>query len=172
MYYSWLVRNPLCMNLLWCTLACVRVWLSNFPRLSLGTAAIHCIHNHMAFCGCYGFFWRAQNSSQAWSHRFVQNSGECVRGRCCHLDFTTGGREAQIIWMGNIKCLAFQHSGIGMKGRSPALDQSVNWSGFSECTFLAQHGTSCWARPFYVLLMWFGSSAILKKILSCEWIFW
>lgn len=102
----------------------------------------------MAFCGWYGFFWRAQNNSQAWSHQFLQNSGECVRGKCCHLDFTTGWRETQVIWMGNIKCLAFQHSGIGMKGRSPALDQSVNWSGFSECTFLAQRGTNCGARPF------------------------
>lgn len=46
MYYSWLVRNPLCMNLLWCSLAPVCVWLSNFLRLSLGTAAIYCMHKH------------------------------------------------------------------------------------------------------------------------------
>lgn len=54
--------------------------------------------------------------------------------------------------------------------RSPALGQSINQSVFMECTFLAQHGTSCLVSTFYILLMWFGDSAILKKI-SYQWIF-
>lgn len=80
------------------------------------------------------------------------------------------GIETQTIWMGNIKSVASPHSGTGNERKAPAPDQSVNQSVFTQCTFLAQHGTNCYASPFYVLLMWFERSAILKKI-SRQWFF-
>ena len=82
----------------------------------------------------------------------------------------TGGMETQTIWMGASSPWLLSTVGQGMKGRPPALDQSVNQSVFIDCTFLAQHETNCYASLFYVLLMWFEGSAILKKI-SRQWFF-
>lgn len=137
------------MNLLCCMLAHVCVWLSSVLRLSLGISAIIRYINTPQSHDVLWVVWLFLKSSEQFTGMIPSVPAKfwsMCRGRCCHLAFIAWEVETQIIWMGNIKCMAFQHSGTGNE-REISSTSSINQPiSTTECTFLAQQGTNWCAR--------------------------